>query len=105
MFLPSLAFEQLLLLQSLSTAPHGQETRIELHISILPAALVCLSRGSQVRERIPSTSCSPARRAPAGASDWVSGSASGLMMLGARGAMTPAGLFLIKQALAPNLNK
>lgn len=104
-FLPSLAFEQLLLLQSLSTAPHGQETRMELHICNSPCSSVCLSRESQVRERIPSTSCFPAQRASAGASDWVSSSVSGLMMVGARGAMTPAGLLLIKQALAVNLNK
>lgn len=101
-FLPSPVFEQLLLLQSLSTAPHSQETTRELHISNSPHSSICLSRGSQVREWIPSTSCAPASAA---ASGWVSNSASGLMMLGPPGAMTPAGLVLKKQALAPNLNK
>lgn len=93
-FLPSSAFEQLLLLQSLSTTPHGQETRRELHISSSPLSFIGLSGGSQVRELIPSVSCGLAWHDSAGASSSVSSSTSGLTMLGAHGAVTPAGLFL-----------
>lgn len=55
-FLPSPALEQLLLLQSLFPAPHGQESRRKLHIPSSPHRSVCLSGGSQVRMQIPSTS-------------------------------------------------
>lgn len=91
--LPSPVFEQLLLLQSLSTAPHNSAFRV------LPAApSVCPGEARLENGFLP-----PA--GTAGAGGWMSSSASGLMMLGTPGAMTPAGLFLKKQALALNLNK